>query len=152
MHIDCLKLILYNTQLLNSTLNIERKGTVTLMLRPTIPYASETIRGQDGKQSTSPLNIQMSFPGNTEAACQQSTTGSLRKCSVRIESHTFSDKQTYEDETNWNKIYTMEISNSDNEGYYMQDHKLVLRLKTNSPNGEGAQIFSDVAFHDVPVC
>lgn len=121
------------------------------MLRPTIPFASETIRGQDGKQSTSPLNIQMSFPGNTEAACQQSTSGSLRKCSVRIESYNFSERQRYEDETNWNKIYTMEISNSDNEGYNMPDHKLVLRLETNSPNGEGAQIFSDVVFHDVHV-
>lgn len=147
-----INLFLYNTQLLNRTVTIERKGTVTLMLRPTIPFASETIQRQDGMQSTSPLNIQLSFPGNTEAKCQQSTSGSLRKCSVPIESFKHGERQRYKDKTNWNKIYTMEISNSDNDGYYMQDHKLVLRLETNSPNGDGAQIFSDAVFRDVHVC
>lgn len=147
-----INLFLYNTQLLNRTVTIERKGTVTLMLRPTIPFASETIQRQDGMQSTSPLNIQLSFTGNTEAKCQQSTSGSLRKCSVPIESFKYGERQRYKDKTNWNKIYTMEISNSDNDGCYMQDHKLVLRLETNSPNGDGAQIFSDAVFRDVHVC
>uniref|UniRef100_K1Q7T2 Uncharacterized protein n=1 Tax=Magallana gigas TaxID=29159 RepID=K1Q7T2_MAGGI len=33
----------------------------------------------------------------------------------------------------------------------MPDHKLVLRLETNSPSGQGAMIFSDVVFHDVHI-
>uniref|UniRef100_K1QCJ6 Uncharacterized protein n=1 Tax=Magallana gigas TaxID=29159 RepID=K1QCJ6_MAGGI len=140
-----------NTWILNHTLSIERKGKVTLMMRPTIPFASETIHTPDGKQSASPLNIQLSFPGKSEAKCKRSSIGNLKKCSVTIDSHIFREKQNYEDETKWYKIHTIEIFNSDDEGYYMPDHKLVLRLETNSPSGQGAMIFSDVVFHDVHV-
>lgn len=121
------------------------------MMRPTIPFASETIHTPDGKQLASSLNIQLSFPEKSEAKCKKSSIGNLKKCSVTIDSQIFREKQKYEDETNWYKIHTIEVSNSDDEGYYMPDHKLVLRLETNSPSGQGAMIFSDVVFHDVHV-
>ncbi|XP_065927240.1 von Willebrand factor D and EGF domain-containing protein isoform X2 [Magallana gigas] len=145
------KLFFAGIEILNHTLSIERKGKVTLMMRPTIPFASETIHTPDGKQSASPLNIQLSFPGKSEAKCKRSSIGNLKKCSVTIDSHIFREKQNYEDETKWYKIHTIEIFNSDDEGYYMPDHKLVLRLETNSPSGQGAMIFSDVVFHDVHI-
>lgn len=71
-------------QILNHTLTIERKGNVTLMMRPTIPFVSETIHFPDGKEIAAPLNIQLSFPGNSEAKCKQSSSGSLQKCSVTV--------------------------------------------------------------------
>lgn len=138
-------------QILNHTLTIERKGNVTLMMRPTIPFVSETIHFPDGKEIAAPLNIQLSFPGNSEAKCKQSSSGSLQKCSVTIDSYTYSDSQKYDDETNWYRIHTIELFNSDVEGYYMADHKLVLRLETNNANGQGSKIFSNVVFHNVHV-
>lgn len=137
---------------MNHTLTIERKGSSTLMMRPTIPFVSETIQFPDGKEFAAHLNIELSFPGNSEAKCKQSSSGNLKTCSVTIDSFTYSDSQKYKDETNWYKIHTIEVSNSDdNEDYYMQDHKLALRLITNNANGQGAQIFSNVVFKDVHV-
>lgn len=67
------------------------------------------------------------------------------------DSYIYSDSQKYDDETNWYRIHTIELFNSDVEGYYMADHKLVLRLETNNANGQGSKIFSNVVFHDVHV-
>lgn len=57
----------------------------------------------------------------------------------------------YENSGNWKKIYKLELFNTDDENYYIQNNKLVLRLETNSPPGEGAKIFADVIFADVHV-
>lgn len=126
-------------------------GTSKLQFRPTIPFASQTILTPVGKQFASPLNIQLSFPGNIQARCTQNTYGSVHDCFPPIESFTFNESHKYEDETNWYKIYEIDVFNSDGLGYYMQNYKLVLRLETNRANGKGAQIFSDVVFHDVHV-
>lgn len=67
------------------------------------------------------------------------------------DSYIYSDSQKYDDETNWYRIHTIELFNSDVEGYYMADHKLVLRLETNNANGQGSKIFSNVVFHDVHI-
>ena len=135
--------------MLNKTLSIERKGNSILMIRPTIPFASETI-DINGKQSTSPLNIQMSFPGDN-GKCHQQSGGNLHKCSVELDSYTHNDRQKYEDPTNWNKVYNIEVFNTDDEGYYLTNHKLVLRLETSGASGTGAQIFANAAFNDVHV-
>lgn len=121
------------------------------MLRPTIPFASQTLHLPDGNQEVTHLSIQLSFPGNTEARCTENTRGSVYKCSFTIESYTYNDRHKYDDKANWYKTHTIEVSNSDEEGYYMKSHKLVLRLETNSPSGQGALIYSDVVFHDVHV-
>lgn len=126
-------------------------GTSKLQFRPTIPFASHTIQTGVGKQFASPLYIQLSFPGNIQAHCTKKTYGSVHDCFPAIESFTFNESHKYEDETNWYKIYEIDVFNSDGLGYYMQNNKLVLRLKTNRANGKGAQIFSDVVFHDVHV-
>ena len=57
----------------------------------------------------------------------------------------------YEKQTNWRKIYSIDVSNTDEEGYYMTDHRLRLRLRTGGANGRGAQIFSNAIFHDIHV-
>lgn len=124
---------------------------MTLMMRPTIPFVPETIHFPDGKEIVAPLNIQLSFPGNSEAKCKQSSSGSLQKCYVTIDSYTYSDSQKYDDETNWFRIHTAELFNSDVEGYYMSDHKLLLRLETKNANDQGSKIFSNVVFDDVHV-
>nr|XP_022287793.1 von Willebrand factor D and EGF domain-containing protein-like isoform X2 [Crassostrea virginica]XP_022287794.1 von Willebrand factor D and EGF domain-containing protein-like isoform X2 [Crassostrea virginica] len=136
-------------EVLNQTLSIQRKGNSTLMIRPTIPFVSETIEVH-GQQSTSPLNIQLSFPGDN-GKCQQQSGGNLQKCSIELDSYTHNDRQKYEDPTNWNKVYNIEVFNTDDEGYYLPNHKLVLRLETNGASGTGAQIFANAAFHDVHI-
>lgn len=119
------------------------------MLRPTIPFAAETLEVSNGQQDVSPLNIQLSFPGNTEEQCRTQPQTKFYECSSKIQSFNYNDRHKYEDKANWYKIHTIEVSNSDDEGYYMSGHKLVLRLETNSPGR--AEIFSDVVFHDVHV-
>lgn len=136
---------------MNHSLTVERKNTSTLFLRPTIPFASATLQFENGVQHASPLYIQLSFPENTEANCIENTAGILGNCEVEIQSFIFNESHKYEDETNWYKTYDIDVFNSDELGYYMQNHKLVLRLETSSANGDGAQIFSDVVFHDVHV-
>lgn len=128
---------------------MERKGRSTLMIRPTIPFASETIETRDGAQMTSSLNIQLSFP--EDAKCQQQSSGNLQECSITIDSFTHNDKQLYENPTNWNKTYLIDVFNTDDEKYETSDHKLVLRLETNEASGTGAQIFAKATFHDVNV-
>nr|XP_022339990.1 von Willebrand factor D and EGF domain-containing protein-like isoform X1 [Crassostrea virginica]XP_022339999.1 von Willebrand factor D and EGF domain-containing protein-like isoform X1 [Crassostrea virginica] len=136
-------------EVLNQTLSMQRKGNSTLMIRPTIPFVSETIE-VNGQQSTSPLNIQLSFPGDN-GKCQKQSGGNLRKCSIELDSYTHDDRQKYEDPTNWNKVYNIEVFNTDDEGYYLTNHKLVLRLETNGASGDGAQIFANADFHDVHI-
>lgn len=134
---------------MNHTLTIKRKGKSELLLRPTITFAAETFDGPNGQHDPSSLNIQLSFPGNTKAQCSTTSQANLYRCSSKIDSFKYNDRQKYEDKTNWYKIHTIEVSNSDDEGYYMSGHTRVLRLETNSPGG--AEIFSDVVFHDVHV-
>ena len=114
------------------------------MIRPTIPFASETVETSTGQQYASNLGIQLSFPGST---CE----GKAKTCTVSINSYKHDDRHMYENSENWKKIYELELFNTDDENYYIQNNKLVLRLETNSPRGEGAKIFADVKFADVQV-
>ncbi|XP_048779375.2 von Willebrand factor D and EGF domain-containing protein-like isoform X2 [Ostrea edulis] len=136
-------------EILNPTLTIERQGQATLKVRPTIPFAAESIE-MNGIQSNSSLSIQLSFRGkDTEQKCKAS--GGFTDCEIKIPSYKYNERQKYEDPVNWRKDYTMEIFNSDEEDYYLADHHLVLQLKTNRPNGNGAKIFNEAEFSDVNV-
>ncbi|XP_056017049.1 von Willebrand factor D and EGF domain-containing protein-like [Ostrea edulis] len=136
-------------EILNPTLTIERQRKGTLTVRPTIPFAAETIE-INGLQSSSSLSIQLSFPDkDTEDKCKAS--GHFTDCEIKIPSYKYNERQKYEDPVNWRKDYTMDIFNSDEEDYYLADHHLVLQLKTNRPNGNGAKIFSEAELSDVNV-
>ncbi|XP_048767376.2 uncharacterized protein LOC125674294 [Ostrea edulis] len=133
-------------EVLNETLTIERQDHSTIMVRPTIPFGSQTL--DTGTQNTSPLNIQLSFLNdNIKAKCR--ANGGFAQCSITIPSYTYDERQKYDDTTNWYKIYTMTVYNSDEEGYYIDNRRLVLRLETNSPAGNGARIFGGVVLPDV---
>nr|XP_022290011.1 von Willebrand factor D and EGF domain-containing protein-like [Crassostrea virginica] len=138
------KLFFAGFEILNQTLTIKRKGHESLMICPTIPFASETLELNQNQQDPSNLDIQLSFPGST---CE----GRARTCTVSINSYKHEDRHMYEDSGNWKKIYKLEVLNTDDENYYIQNNKLVLRLETNSPLGEGAKIFGDVKFADVHI-
>ena len=114
------------------------------MIRPTIPFASETLENTHFQFEPSTLSTQLSFPGST---CE----GKAKTCTVSINSYKHEDRHMYENSENWKKIYKLELFNTDDENYYIQNNKLVLRLETNSPSGEGAKIFADVKFADVQV-
>nr|XP_022311532.1 von Willebrand factor D and EGF domain-containing protein-like [Crassostrea virginica] len=138
------KLFFAGLEILNQTLTIKRKGQESLMIRPTIPFASETLEINENQQDPSNLDIQLSFPGST---CE----GRAKTCTVSINSYKHEDRHMYENSGNWKKIYKLELFNTDDENYYIQNNKLVLRLETNSPPGEGAKIFADVIFADVHI-
>ena len=139
-----------NCQVLNHTLTVKRQGKATLLIRSTIPFASETIETPDGQQNTSPLNVQLSFPNNN-TKCKEQSSGNLQSCEIKLKSFTHGDRHKYDNPTNWKEVNRIEISNSDDENYYLKDHKLVLRLTTNVASGRGAQIFSNANLHDVHV-
>lgn len=139
-----------NCQVLNHTLTVKRQGEATLLIRSTIPFASETIETPDGQQNTSPLNVQLSFPNNN-TKCKEQLSGNLKSCEIKLKSFTHGDRHKYDNPTNWNEVNRIEISNSDDEKYNLEDHKLVLRLTTNVASGRGAQIFSNANLHDVHV-
>lgn len=108
------------------------------MVRPTIPFASETIEINNVQQDTSPLYIQLSLPEN--ASCENPSSGTVKQCSTIINSWRNNEKHMYDDQNNWKKIYTIPIINSEGLGYYVPHHTLSLRFQTGNVNGQGAQM------------
>lgn len=70
---------------------------------------------------------------------------------VSIESFTHYNRHLFENSTNWNKAYDIEVFNTDDGGYNLPEHNLVVRLETNEASETGAKIFARAAFHDVLV-
>jgi hypothetical protein len=120
------------------------------MVRPTIPFVSETIETPVSKGANE-LSIRLSFVNDTVKQKCAVNGGAFERCSFTIPSYTYDERHKYDDKSNWYKVYTMEVHNSDQEGYYLPGHRLVLRLETNSPAGNGAKIFGDVVLPDVNV-
>lgn len=118
------------------------------MVRPTIPFASETLEFEGGNsvQAASPLSIELSSP-------DKSSTCNLGKanCAINIDSYNYDHRDRYENPDNWKKIYSTRIFNTDDEQYYVPNHKLVLRLSTNDVHGQGGKIFAGATFPDVHV-
>lgn len=113
------------------------------MVRPTIPFASETIEIENHQKNSTYLHLQLSFPENS--SCKD--TGYA--CSTNISSYRHIEREMYEDQNNWKKIHAVKIYNSEGLGYYIPDHILSLRLKTGEVRGKGAQIFADAALQNV---
>ena len=140
------------SQVLNHTLTIERKGSGIVMFRPTIPIALETIEIPkfNQPQTSSSLDINLHFPGTTSRDCQ--SQGGLLRCRKQIHSFTYNERHKYTDLTNWYKIYTLTVFNTDDGKYYLPEQtKLVLRLETSDTNGRGDKVYSKVVLHDVHV-
>ena len=120
------------------------------MIRPTIPFAAEVIEFSRGSQSPPEIDISVSVSDAIEK-CSQQSSGGFTSCNIKITGFSENNKHMYEEQTNWRKIYSIDVSNTDEEGYYMADHRLRLRLQTGGANGRGAQIFSYAIFHDIHV-
>lgn len=67
---------------------------------------------------------------------------------VSIESFTHYNRHLFENFTNWNKAYGIDVFNTTDDGEYNLPE---LRLETNEASGTGANIFAKAAFHDVLV-
>ena len=130
-------------QVLNHTITVERDNEATLMVRPTIPFASETIEINGIQYDASPLHIELSHPENS------SCKNTVNECSTNISSYRHIERQMYEDPVFWKKIHAIKIVNSEGLGYYIPDHTLSLRFTTGKVNGKGAQIFADAAMQNV---
>nr|XP_022289580.1 von Willebrand factor D and EGF domain-containing protein-like isoform X2 [Crassostrea virginica] len=138
-------------EILNPTLTIERKGNASLMIRPTIPFAAEVIEFNTGIQISLVIDISVSVSEDAIEKCSQQSSGGFTSCNIAITGYSENNKHMYEEQTNWRKTYSIDVSNKDEEGYYMANHRLLLRLQTGGVNGRGAQIFSDVIFHDIHI-
>ena len=132
-------------------MTIERKGKAALKIRPTIPFAAQILEFNGTSQSPPVYDISVFVSDDAADKCSEQSIGSLTSCKVTISGFTHLDRHMYENQTNWRKIYSIDVSNTDEEGYYMANHRLRLRLKTGGANGIGAQIFSNAIFHDIHV-
>ena len=117
------------------------------MVRPTIPFASETIEINYDQRNTTSLYIQLSLPEN--ASCENPSSGTVKQCSTIISSWRHNEKHLYDDHNNWKQIYNIPIINSEGLGYYVPHHTLSLRFQTGNVNGQGAQIFANAPLHYV---
>ena len=130
-------------QVLNSTITIERDGEATVMIRPTIPFASETIEFNSKQLEPTPLYIQLSLPENSSCEVE------VAKCSINIRSYRHNERQMYENPNNWKKIHAIKIFNFGDIGYNVPYHRHSLRFTTGEINGNGSQIFADSALQNV---
>ena len=121
------------------------------MIRPTIPFAAEVIEFNTGIQISPVIDISVSVSEDAIEKCSQQSSGGFTSCNIAITGYSENNKHMYEEQTNWRKTYSIDVSNKDEEGCYMANHRLRLRLQTGGVNGRGAQIFSDVIFHDIHV-
>ena len=114
------------------------------MIRPTIPFASETIEIVGANQlEPSPLYIQLSLPENS--SCKVFA----KSCSTNISSYRHNERQMYENPSNWKKIHAIKIFNSEGPRFYVGDHTISLRFTTGKCKGNGSQIFDDSALQNV---
>lgn len=117
------------------------------MVRPTIPFASATLsENGDILGNASSLSIELSFPDDIS----ECNLGKAH-CAIDIESFTYKERHMYDNPNNWRKTYSIKVFNTDPEYYYIPNHKLLLRLKTNDVNGQGGKIFAEATFPDVHV-
>ena len=123
------------------------------MIRPTIPFEAEVIEpiANRGSQSPPVIDISVSVSEDASERCSQQSSGALTSCKITITGFSENNKHMYEEQTNWRKTYSIDVSNTDEVEYYMANHRLRLRLQTGGANGRGAQIFSDAIFHDIHV-
>lgn len=134
-------------KVLNNVLTIERNGKGTLRIRPTIPFASETIETENG-QFAAYLDISLFFPKNEN--CTNYASTKFTNCKTRINSYRYDERHNYTNPANWRTEYSLDVFNSDEEAYYLTHQKSVLRLATNNATG-GAKIFAFANLHDVRV-
>ena len=130
-------------QVLNPTITIERDGEATVKIRPTIPFASETIELNSKQLEPTPLYIQLSLPENS------SCNVFAKSCSTNISSYRHNERQMYENPNNWKKIHTIKIFNSEGLRFYIGNHTISLRFTTGKCRGNGSQIFDDSALQNV---
>lgn len=103
-----------------------------------------------GIQQPIEVRVDLSFPGNIENQCK-GLGGIARECEKKLQIFTYNETHMYDDPSNWNTVYNIKLHSTDGSNYYLSNRRLVLRLKTNSVDGQGAKIFSNVNLHDVNV-
>nr|XP_022293342.1 von Willebrand factor D and EGF domain-containing protein-like [Crassostrea virginica] len=136
-------------EILNETVTLERNKEETIAFRQTIPLVSPTL-DIFGIQQPIEVRVDLSFPGNIENQCK-GLGGIARECEKKLQIFTYNETHMYDDPSNWNTVYNIKLHSTDGSNYYLSNRRLVLRLKTNSVEGQGAQIFSNVNLHDVNV-
>ncbi|XP_062607869.1 uncharacterized protein LOC134269673, partial [Saccostrea cucullata] len=136
-------------EVLTPVLDILRKGETTLKIRPTIPYARQTLAlPAHNIEDAGYLSISLDFPTNIKAAC--TTAGNSKHCEIKIPSFKYSERQKYNDRSQWYKEYTMTLYNRDNIGYVI-DNSVLLRLKTKGGGEKAAKVYEGVLLTDVQV-
>jgi hypothetical protein len=136
-------------QVLTPVLNMSRKGHTTLRIRPTIPYASQTLEIPNIMESSPSLHITLDFPSTILSACNAPGTASTR-CEMRIPSFSYSDRHKYNNRSFWYREYELGVYNKDQLGYVI-DNSMLLRLKSTGGGENAATVFEGTTLPDIPV-
>ncbi|XP_062577580.1 uncharacterized protein LOC134239411, partial [Saccostrea cucullata] len=135
-------------QVLTPTLTLERKGSATVKIRPTIPFATETFYSKRlRKYFAGSLDVTISFPTQIAAKC---AAGSSNLCKITIEGITYDQRQKFADNS-WYKTYEMEVHNTDNVAYNNNVKQIILRMTTSKGGRNAADIFNDVTLPDINI-
>jgi hypothetical protein len=134
-------------QIVNPSIELERKGSNYVYLEMTIPFASESLYINDSLQAVSDLNIHMAFKTDDPSKC--SGGGSSNQCEVRIKGYSYNDRHKY-DNDEWRQNISFPVYSQDTDGYVISRH-MTLRLKTGGTNGIGSKIFELVPLSDISV-
>ncbi|XP_048743365.1 von Willebrand factor D and EGF domain-containing protein-like isoform X2 [Ostrea edulis] len=139
-------------EVLTPVLNMSRKGQTTLRIRPTIPYASQTLEFQNQNEKleiSQPLYINLEFPSTIQSACVVDGT-SPNLCEMKLPSFKYSERHKYGNTSLWYKEYAMTVYNRDDLGYAIQN-SMILRLKTGGQGANAATVFEQTALPDIPI-
>ncbi|XP_062600788.1 von Willebrand factor D and EGF domain-containing protein-like isoform X2 [Saccostrea cucullata] len=135
-------------QVLTPTLTLQRKGSATVKIRPTIPFATETFYSKRAKNYfAASLDVTVSFPDQIGAKC---ASGSSNRCKITIEGITYDQRQKFADNS-WYKTYEMKVHNTDNIAFNNNVRQIILRMKTSGGGANAADIFNEVTLPDINI-
>lgn len=86
---------IFISQVLTTTIDMERKGEATVRIRPTIPYITPTLElPLAGYVGITGLPISLNFPDNNTQAC--SVKGGAKQCEINIPSILYPERHKYQ--------------------------------------------------------
>ncbi|XP_061170736.1 uncharacterized protein LOC133180186 [Saccostrea echinata] len=134
-------------KIMNSNIELERKGSKNVELEMTIPFASESLFINGVPQTVSDLNIHMTFKTDDPSKC--SGGGSSNQCEVKVKSYSYNERHKYENDE-WKQNISFPVYSQDTDGYVINS-QMTLRLKTGGTNGVGSKIFEHVSLPDISI-
>lgn len=132
-------------EILNSTINLQRNGKETIVIKQNIPYVTKSDHRQ---QYQSILNIHTKFKDTNTVDCQP--LGKPKKCTISIDGVDYVTYNQLEQNQTWEIYHEFQIYSLDSLNYYIPNQRLLLSLGTSHTPDENV-FFSDVDFPDIHI-